>query len=164
VFSLFSFTIYYKYDKKRFWQNWQWVWKDFTSEILACINDNTDNTSSTTSDIDFENLKDFEKEVKEQEICIERDETIDHLEQLKFTPCVIIDSIEGKFQRCKGTEKLRQLRNLLGTWQVDRDAVKEVDGILSKVEVCNLHFQFDNKYLHKSLNKTIKDFNEGIIQ
>ena len=48
------------------------------------------------------------------------------------------------------TEKLKQLCNLFGTWQVDRDAIKEVNGVLSKLGVCDTHFQFDNKYLHKS--------------
>ncbi|PKC14556.1 hypothetical protein RhiirA5_409265 [Rhizophagus irregularis] len=133
------------------------------NEMLDCINDDTDNTS-TFSDIDFEEIETFEKEVKEQEICNETDEIIDHLEQQKFTPCVIIDFIEGKFQRCEGTGKLRQLRNLFGTWQVDRNAIKEVEGVLSKLGVCDSHFQFDNKYLHQSLSKNQKGFDEGIIQ
>lgn len=34
--------------------------------------------------------------------------------------------------------------------------IKEDDGILS-------HFQFDNKYLRKSLNKQIKNFNEKLL-
>ncbi|RIA93775.1 hypothetical protein C1645_818971 [Glomus cerebriforme] len=95
------------------------------NETLAYINDETDNTSSTISVIDFEDLKDFEKEW------------------------------------CKGTEKLRQLCNLLGIWQVDRDAIKKVSGVLLKLGVCNSHFQFDN---NKSLSKKVKDFNERIIQ
>ncbi|RGB28322.1 hypothetical protein C1646_767971 [Rhizophagus diaphanus] len=110
------------------------------NEMLAYINDDTDNTS--ISSIDFE---DFESEVEEQEICNEKDEIIDNLEQLRFTLCVIIDFIEGKFQRCEKTGNLRQLHNLFGVWQVDRDAVKGVDGILSKLGVCDSHFQFDNK-------------------
>lgn len=136
------------------------------NEMLNYISDDTDNTSSTFSDIDFEELEDFEEKIEEQEIYNEKDEIIDHLNQQKFTPCVVIDFIEGKFQRCQGTGKLRQLRNLLGTWEVDRNAIKEVDGILSKLGVCDSHFQFDNKYLHQSLtlSKKNKDFSEGIIQ
>jgi hypothetical protein len=136
------------------------------NEMLDNISDNTDYTSSTFSDIDFEELEDFGGEVKKQEIYNEKDEIIDHLNQQKFTPCVIIDFIEGKFQQCQGIGKLRQLRNLFGTWEVDRNAVKEVDGVLSKLGVCESHFQFDNKYLHQSstLSKKDKDFNEGIIQ
>ncbi|RGB30527.1 hypothetical protein C1646_765238 [Rhizophagus diaphanus] len=129
------------------------------NEMLAYINDDTDSTS--ISSIDFKN---FESEVEEQEICNEKNEIIDNIKQLRFTPYVIIDFIEGKFQRCEKTGNLRQLRNLFGVWQVDRDAVKGVDGILSKLGVCDSHFQFDNKYLHKSLDKKTKNFIKGIIQ
>ena len=45
----------------------------------------------------------MEEEIKKQEICDEMDKIIEHLEQQNFTPCVIIDFIEGKFQQCKGT-------------------------------------------------------------
>ncbi|RIA86280.1 hypothetical protein C1645_829492 [Glomus cerebriforme] len=87
------------------------------NELLDCINDDTDNTS-TFSDIDFEELEYFEEKVKEQEIGDEMDEIIEHLEQQNFTP-------------------------------FDRNAIKEVDGVLSKLGVCDSHFQFDNKYLHQ---------------
>ncbi|PKK60415.1 hypothetical protein RhiirC2_793343, partial [Rhizophagus irregularis] len=45
-----------------------------------------------------------------------------------------------------------------------RDAVKEVNGILPRLGVCDSHFQFDNKYLHKPREKKFKDFESGIIQ
>ena len=87
------------------------------------------------------------------------------MEYTKFTSCVVIDFINGKFQQCEQKEgRIRQLRNLYGTWQVDQDAVKEVNGNLPKLGVCDLHFQFDNKYLHKSREKKLKDFKTGIIQ
>lgn len=104
-------------------------------------------------------LKDFEVENEE-----EQDKVIDYVENIELTPYVIIDFIKGKIQRYEETTKLRQLRNLFGTWQVDREAIKEVDGVLSRLGVCDSHFQFDNKYLHKSQNKQVKDFNQGIIQ
>lgn len=70
-----------------------------------------------------------------------------------------------KFQRCGNKEgNIRQLRNLIGTWQVDRDVIREVDGNLQKLGVCDLHFQFDNKYLHNSKEKQLKKFEMGIIQ
>ncbi|PKY32595.1 hypothetical protein RhiirB3_450885 [Rhizophagus irregularis] len=125
------------------------------NELLENINDDTDNTS-TFSDIDFEELEYLEEEIKEQEICDEMDEIIEHLEQQNFTPCVIIDFIEGKFQQCKRTGKLKQLRNLFGTCKtlpiLTELAIKEVNGVLSKLGVCDSHFQFDNKYLHQSIS------------
>lgn len=44
----------------------------------------------------------------------------------------------------------------------DRDAINEVDGVLTRLGVCNTHFQFDNKYLHQSQNKQLKDFRRCI--
>ena len=130
---------------------------NFEQETLELFNKTwlwVDNDNDSTSSIDSEDFKDYEEEVLDQEgnneIFEDKDEIINHLEQTRFTPCVIIDFINGKFQRCGETRKLRQLRNLFGTWQVDRDAIKEVDSILSKLGVCDSHFQFDNKYLHKS--------------
>ncbi|GBB95430.1 hypothetical protein RclHR1_25310002 [Rhizophagus clarus] len=93
-----------------------------------------------------------------------QDEIINYMENVEFTPCVVIDFVEGKIQRCEEKTKLRQLRNLFGIWQINREAIKEVDGILLRLGVCDSHFQFDNKYLHKSQNKQLKEFNQGIIQ
>ncbi|GET01797.1 hypothetical protein GLOIN_2v1482460 [Rhizophagus clarus] len=127
---------------------------EFECEML---NETLDNTS----DIHFE---DPEKKKKNDCETFEYDEVIDNLEHTELTPCVVIDFIKGEVQRCGESTKLRQLRNLFGTWQVDRDAINEVDGVLIRLGVCNTHFQFDNKYLHQSRNKQLKDFNQGIIQ
>src|SRR6266487_4915525 len=42
-------------------------------EMLACINEDTDNSSAISDDIDFEDFNNFEEEINEQEICNERD-------------------------------------------------------------------------------------------
>ncbi|RGB25557.1 hypothetical protein C1646_771547 [Rhizophagus diaphanus] len=89
---------------------------------------------------------------------------IDNLEHTELIPCVVINFIKGEVQQCGESTKLIQLQNLFETWQVDRDAINEVDGVLIRLGVCNTHFQFDNKYLHQSQNKQLKDFNQGIIQ
>lgn len=95
----------------------------------------------------------------------EFDEIIRNIEQKDLTACVIIDAIDGKFQRCeKEKGNIRQLRNLIRTWQVDRDAIKEVEDNLQKLGICDSHFQFDNKYLHNSKEKQLKHFEMGIIQ
>ncbi len=46
-------------------------------EMLACINEDTDNSSVFSDDIDFKDFENFERENEEQEICNERDETIE---------------------------------------------------------------------------------------
>ncbi|CAG8777861.1 6587_t:CDS:2, partial [Rhizophagus irregularis] len=58
----------------------------------------------------------------------------DEIKQKELTACVVIDFFDGKFQRCGNKEgNIRQLRNLIGTWQVDRDVIREVDGNLQKL-------------------------------
>src|SRR5581483_5687150 len=139
------------------------------TSFLCKIFENNDEISSSDSDnyeneteLDFENENENENESEDNQFSHndgdEFYEIIEILEQKELTACVVIDFINGKFQQC-GQKKgsIRQLRNLYGTWQVDRDAIKEVNGNLPKLGVCDLHFQFDNKYLHKSRE-------EGCIQ
>ncbi|GBB97227.1 hypothetical protein RclHR1_29410001, partial [Rhizophagus clarus] len=76
------------------------------------------------------NLKDIVENEEEQDKIIDY---VDDIENIEFTPCVVIDFVK-----------------------VDREAIKEVDGVLSRLEVCDSHFQFDNRYLHKSQNKQVK--------
>ncbi|RHZ89131.1 hypothetical protein Glove_18g68 [Diversispora epigaea] len=128
----------------------------FSPHSIYLMNENY-NEINNFEDFENETFDQENNEIFDQEF---EEEIIDHL---KFTPCVIIDFIKGKIQQCNETEKLRQLHNLFGTWKIDRDTVKEVDGVLSKLGVCNSHFQFDNKYLHKQ-NKQLKDFKKGVIQ
>lgn len=94
------------------------------------------------------------------------DEIIEYLKQQNFTLYENYWFYWGKFQQCKVTGKLKQLCNLFGIWQVDRNAIKEVDNNLSKLGVCDLHFQFDNKYLHQSISKKtrilIKELFNGV--
>ncbi|RHZ69357.1 hypothetical protein Glove_284g94 [Diversispora epigaea] len=105
----------------------------------------------------------YSKETEDNET-FEKEEIIEHLENTELISCVVIDFVKGKIQRCGDSTKLRPLHNLFGTWQVDRGAIKEVDGVLLRLGVYSSHFQFDNKYLHNSQNKQLKDFSQGIIQ
>ncbi|RHZ76523.1 hypothetical protein Glove_196g120 [Diversispora epigaea] len=110
--------------------------KELFNEMLTWTDDDTSDTSSI-SDINFEDLEDFENETSDQESNNEIfEQEIDEIIDIKFTPCVIVDFINNKIQRCNETQKLRPLHNLFGIWQVDRDAIKEVDNVLSKLGVC----------------------------
>ncbi len=142
------------------------------TSFLCKIFENNGETSSSDSDsyeneteLDFENENESEDNQFPYSDSDEFYEIIEISEQKELTACVVIDFINGKFQQCGQKEgRIRQLRNLYGTWQVDRDAIKEVNGNLPKLGVCDLHFQFNNKYLHKSREKKLKDFETGIIQ
>ncbi|RHZ81244.1 hypothetical protein Glove_122g101 [Diversispora epigaea] len=122
-------------------------------EFLQEYNETLDNSSTNNIYSKEEDNETFEKE-----------EIIEHLENTELISYVVIDFVEGKIQQYGDSTKLRSLYNLFGTWQVDRNAIKEVNSNLSKLGVCNSHFQFDNNYLHSSQNKQLKDFSQGIIQ
>jgi hypothetical protein len=127
------------------------------NELISDIVNNNDRffedeTESSDSDnYYYESELEFENDSEtENEQYSEKEEIIEVLEQSELTVCVVIDFINNKIQRCNQNGK-RPLHNLFGTWQVDRDAIKEANGILSKLGVCDTHFQFDNKYLHNSM-------------
>ncbi|EXX67680.1 uncharacterized protein OCT59_000989 [Rhizophagus irregularis] len=131
--------------------------------------DNDEISSSDSDNYEFDLESEGESEIESQNDIYnnsgEFDEIINNIEQKELTACVVIDFFDGKFQRCGNKEgNIRQLRNLIGTWQVDRDVIREVDGNLQKLGVCDLHFQFDNKYLHNSKEKQLKKFEMGMIQ
>ncbi|CAB4397995.1 unnamed protein product [Rhizophagus irregularis] len=101
------------------------------NEMLDCINDDTDNTS-TFSDIDFEEIETFEEEVKEQEICNETDEIIDHLEQQKFTPCCHVLGY-----KCKALHSCPNLCN------------RAYENIKSPQSICCLYYENLGGHIHR---------------
>src|SRR4051794_27531367 len=73
---------------------------------------------------------------------------IPHTSSLNLTPCVLIDKINGSIQRCGEVKNLRGLAQLVGTWQLDDNAVCEAKE-LENLGVCREHFMFDQNRLHK---------------
>ena len=90
--------------------------------------------SEYDSDIEAELEQDnseqnFDNEQEERDEIIPNDENEGPISQKynALSPCVIIDNIHGTIKRCGDTYKLRKMRNLLGTWQIDQDAVQQVN-------------------------------------
>src|SRR2546421_692628 len=81
---------------------------DHDSDDIIIMDDDTTDYDTTDSENSV-NSKNLQENNHEE---VERDEIIGHLEQMKFTPCVIIDFVKGKIQRCGELGKLRQLPNL----------------------------------------------------
>ena len=59
-----------------------------------------------------------------------------------LTPCALIDIINESIQRCGENKHLRGLAQLVGTWQLDDNAVREAKE-LENLGVCREHFMFD---------------------
>ncbi|CAJ0851093.1 12756_t:CDS:2, partial [Entrophospora sp. SA101] len=66
----------------------------------------------------------------------------------KFTPCVVIDNIDGVIQQCKSNNSMRRLGQLVGAWEVDETAVRNCDDIVNELGVCYEHFLHDQNHIH----------------
>jgi hypothetical protein len=66
-----------------------------------------------------------------------------------LTLCALVDIKNGLIQRCGETKDLRGLAQLIGTWQIDNDAVCEARKDLGNLGVCQSHFMFDQNRLHE---------------
>ncbi|RHZ62172.1 hypothetical protein Glove_343g1 [Diversispora epigaea] len=128
------------------------------------------------SDSDF-SYSEYEDEFNEREIIeineeIQDEEIQDELEVIPEvdtshktqTSCVIVDYIEGKIQTCNSTDKLRRLKNLFGSWQIDRDIVNAVDKDYLQLGVCYSHFLYDQNQLHNKNDKQKKSHKTTLIQ
>src|SRR5207249_10693459 len=73
-----------------------------------------------------------------------------------LTPCVLLVKDEDKTRRCNNTHRLRSLKQLIGTWEIDGNAIKDKNPD-HLPGVCDSHFQFDMKDLHKGGAKSAID-------
>jgi hypothetical protein len=70
-----------------------------------------------------------------------------------YLTCMLVDLVDEKIQTCGSSLQIRPLNNLIGMWQLDRDAVKKAEEEGKKLGVCMQHFNVDQKY-HKNKLKT----------
>jgi len=121
------------------------------SEMLAHEDEDDIEMEAYIGEYDSDIEADLEQDSSEQNFDNEqeeRDEIIPNNEDIESTskkddvlsPCVIIDNIHGTIKRCGETYKLRKMRNLFGTWQIDKDAVQQVNNDHLKLGVCDSHF------------------------
>ena len=80
-----------------------------------------------------------------------------------LTPCALIDIINGSIQRCGETKNLRGLVQLISTWQIDSDAIREAGKELENLGVCQTHFMFDQNRLHKKGAKKEQNIEHGFF-
>ncbi|CAG8625145.1 16863_t:CDS:2, partial [Cetraspora pellucida] len=65
-----------------------------------------------------------------------------------LTPCAVLDIFEGNIRRCGGKTNLWALKQMIGTWEIDGDAIKEIKNSYHQLGVCFSHFTFDQNRLH----------------
>ncbi|PKY62217.1 hypothetical protein RhiirA4_488323, partial [Rhizophagus irregularis] len=112
----------------------------------------------------WEDISDIGINFSEAESDEEHDEIIFKLQNDEnLSPCVIIDTIDGKIQRCNSQIKLRRLWQMIGTWQIDEEEVKAKNFSIENLGVCYSHFLYDQNQLHLSNLKQTKNYTESII-
>jgi hypothetical protein len=136
-----------------------------------------DNFSSTTSYSECDEYDDKLKEgegedfnnwlnkIEENEIILDEPEiSTSNISQCNLTSCVIIDYIQGELKTCGSTYRLRKLRNLFGTWQIDREVVNKVNKDYLSLGVCDSHFLYDQNQLHNNKDKQKRRPETSMIQ
>ena len=93
----------------------------------------------------------------------EYEKEIIQIESNNLKCCAVIDCINGNIKKCNLTNKLRGLWQLIGTWQLDTDTVKQAEGQLENLGVCYSHFLFDQNQLHSEGIKKNKEVSQSFI-
>ena len=81
----------------------------------------------------------------------------------KFTNCVLIDNFNGEIRSCGSSQNLRCIKNIFGTWEIDREIVHKVNDDLASLGVCYSHQMYDQTKLHVKNAKGTKDSSLGFI-
>ncbi len=62
-----------------------------------------------------------------------------------FSPCILVDYLDNKLQMCGQTTNVRNICQLVGTWQIDENAILEFQSKEIPLGVCMNHFNYDQK-------------------
>ncbi|RHZ89843.1 hypothetical protein Glove_9g219 [Diversispora epigaea] len=110
-------------------------------ELLESLSDTDDKLLESFSDSN-KSIVNLESSLSETEesLTLFRDNNTSQI----LTTCCVIDIIKKLWQ-------------LVGMWKIAEDAVQEVKGNIQQLEICNMHFHFDQNKLHKEgLKKRLK--------
>ena len=87
----------------------------------------------------------FGSQIKEIEINATTGNIIEWHEVYHQNNCVLIDYLDNKLQMCGQTENIKNICQLVGTWQIDENAVLEYQLKGIPLGVCMNHFNYDQK-------------------
>ncbi|CAH1766959.1 10707_t:CDS:2, partial [Entrophospora sp. SA101] len=111
-------------------------------------------------DVEMNDESEFDREVP----------ITDKFDKIEVTPCVIIDNEndEEKIKRCNSVDKIRSIHNLIGSFEIDSNAVKEVGDEFERLGVCLRHLNYDQNTLHQPIKgeeriKATHSFSKGTI-
>jgi len=79
-----------------------------------------------------------------------------------LTPCVLLHNDQGTMRRCNSNINLRPLKQLIGTWEIDGNAIKDKDAD-ELLGVCESDFLFDMNNLHSENAKQLVDSENSYV-
>ncbi|GBC00390.1 hypothetical protein RclHR1_03840012 [Rhizophagus clarus] len=91
-------------------------------ELVASDTDSTDDNDSENTDWEISSILTIASKSTE----VENEVEILRINSSKLTPCALVDMINRSIQRCSETKDLQRLLQLIGTWQIDSNAVSSL--------------------------------------
>ena len=88
--------------------------------------------------------------------------SLDPTANTRFSPCVLIDYIDDKLQTCGQTKNIKNICQLVGTWQIDEKAALEYQSKGIPLGVCMNHFNYDQKN-HDAHAKQLRKPEQSVV-
>ncbi|CAG8635178.1 7986_t:CDS:1, partial [Paraglomus occultum] len=123
--------------------------------------ENNDDESDEEYD-DNEEVGDNNANQNDEEYTIDPSES--HIQRNMLSTCVIMSNDNGVMRRCGNFDEKsqRQISNLIGAWEVDRQAIEDINN-KEQLGICQAHFMFDYRTLHPVGLKQEKKHTKGKI-
>ncbi|CAG8686647.1 9877_t:CDS:1, partial [Ambispora gerdemannii] len=126
----------------------------------ALLNDDDDDVDWTEIEVEDSDLyESFLTMHDVEDTIIERTPT----QNQKLTPCVVIDTNQGEIKCCDSTTSLRRLEQMIGTWEIDANAVEDAKDSDHRLGVCYSHFILDQNKLYDQGMKQSHSIEQSII-
>ena len=119
---------------------------DFSQNLYDQALDLAEHEDDPWKELSEEDVTDWQ-EINEEETAIEYTEEIPDITATPTTPCVIIDNEHGEICRCNRPSDKRLLE-LVGVWEIDINAVDDVNKKFHLLGVCMNHFNYDQNTVH----------------
>jgi hypothetical protein len=134
---------------------------EFEQSLFEQALDSAEHEEDPWKDLNAEDITVWQ-ETNYEETGSEYTEEVPMITAKPTTPCVIIDNEHGEIRRCNGTS-VRRVQELIGVWEIDMDAVNNVNKELHLLGVCSRHFNYDQNTVHSKNLKSQHSSNRGQI-
>jgi len=126
-------------------------------EIDECNSNNDNNENIYNDQEELENSTNIRPDLCKDETHIMNEAT----NTIPFSPCVIIDTVNGKLQTC-GNDSKKNISQLVGTWQIDTNFATEFLDEKVNLGICMSHFNYDQKN-HADHAKQLRKTEHSIV-